>query len=64
MLDPLDILEAVGPDLEAARANIEAVRTRCNRCSTRSLEKGWPKLANWLPSSTASPPMCAGPKKR
>ena len=26
MLDPVDVLEAVGPDLDAARAKIEAVR--------------------------------------
>ena len=28
MLDPVDVLEAVGPDLDAARAKIEAVRDR------------------------------------
>jgi hypothetical protein len=26
MFDPVDVLEAVGPDLDAARAKIEAVR--------------------------------------
>jgi hypothetical protein len=26
MLDPVDVLEAVGPDLDTARAKIEAVR--------------------------------------